>query len=159
MKKTTVLGFLIAIVAMNINYSIVFSQVQQKDKIFLNMIELLSLRDDFKEYQSRISISSDHKNKLIVSDLPVAPIVNSQVETSDYLLAPNAAILTSSPDFYLQPTRVVFSTDSCSMDFEVVNKYNQTIKGNFVFIPNKPSQKYNLANYTTRYKCTSKKVN
>ena len=100
-----------------------------KDKAFLRMIDVLSNQKDMKEYIDRVDISKDYKLKLIVSDFKDAPVIKKIIENDLYLVAPNSDLIKSDARFFLYPFKLIVANDSCSMEFEMVNKRKLKIEG------------------------------
>ena len=143
MKKNILISVCFTLILLTCNCLCSCSQVQ-KDVAFLKMIDVLSGQDAIKEYNDRVDISKDYKLKLIVSDLKDSPVIKKIIENDKYLLAPNTDITKSDAKFYLYPSKLIVTKDSCYMEFEIVNKRNLRIKGKISLTPNKPGEKLDI---------------
>lgn len=121
-----------------------------REKAFIKSMEELIKSQSIQEYKDRTSLSKGIKPKLIVSDLTINPIFTEIYENEDFIIAPNSEILKSKAEIYFLPTDISISKDSCSIKFEIVNKFNHALKGNYTFIPNKPSRNYDVTTFTTK---------
>lgn len=143
MKKNGLISVCFTLILLTCNCLYSCSQVQ-KDVVFLKMIDVLSGQDAIKEYYDRIEISKDSKLKLIVSDLKDSPVIKKIIENDKYLVAPNTDIIKSDAKFYLYPSKLIVTKDSCFMEFEIVNKRNIRINGKISLTPNKPGEKFDI---------------
>ena len=121
-----------------------------REKAFIRTMQELIKTPGIKDYVDRSSLSKGNKLKLIVSDIIDNPIFTGIYENEDFIIAPNSEILKSKAKIYLMPTDVSISKDSCSIKFEIVNKFNHALKGNYTFIPDKPSKNYDVTTFTTK---------
>lgn len=126
---------------------------KNEEKAFTQIIELLSQHKELVDYKDRLVTSGDYKNKLIVAMPSEASPIQSKVETDNFVIAPLAEIEKADVKFFVKTGKTSFTEDSCTVEFEVVNKYDMKIKGNFTLIPNTRGL-YDFKNYKTRSSIT-----
>ena len=102
-----------------------------KEKTFIVLLEELSKQDALKDYKDRCILSDDFKNKLIISDLKESPILNKLVEKDNFIVTSYAKIVGSEPRFYVLPRKVIITSDSSYIEFDVINKYKLKLSGKF----------------------------
>ena len=146
-------GWIVMLFFMVINgnaQNLIFVEQVSREKAFIKSMEELIKCPGILDYKDRTSLSKNIKPKLIVSDLKINPIFNGIYESENYIIVPYSEILKSKAEIYLLPKDISISKDSCSIEFEIINKFNHTLIGNFKIIPDKPSMDYDVTAFTTK---------
>jgi hypothetical protein len=126
---------------------------------FILLLENLSKQDFLRDYKDRTTLSNDFKNKLIISDLKDVPFLKNTIEQDNFIAASYAEILKSDARLYILPKKVIINRDSSYIEFDLINKYNLSLKGKFALIKNNSKNTHKSSSLTSHAEFVSTKLN